>query len=308
MKQILLISRCPPYPIHFGDRLIIWHLARILNERGYQIDLIAFTNRQEDYEERSHYQQYFREITLLDEPHRTQTDYLLRLLLPGRRFPKRAEQAWSPPMWNAIQNALQHNAYDMVHVFGGVQVYEFFRLFEGQPNLITPYESFSLYLQRQIIAQTTIQNRVQAWVARNFERWMYDPYERVVVVAEPDHVMLQRINPKLPIEIIPNGVDIEFFQPQALERDTHTLLFTGNFEYEPNIDAAQQLAKHILPQVQATIPDARLQLVGNAPQNTIQDLANEHIEVTGSVPDLRPYLAQASGVCLSLATGCRYQK
>ena len=48
MKTILLISRCPPYPIHLGDRLIIWHLARELSRRGYTIDLLALYDREDD--------------------------------------------------------------------------------------------------------------------------------------------------------------------------------------------------------------------------------------------------------------------
>ena len=46
--QILIISRCPPYPLHLGDRLIVYHLARELSARGHQIDLVAFYDRDED--------------------------------------------------------------------------------------------------------------------------------------------------------------------------------------------------------------------------------------------------------------------
>ena len=51
MSRVLLISRCPPWPLHLGDRLIIWHLARELAQRGHTIDLLAFANRPGDYEE-----------------------------------------------------------------------------------------------------------------------------------------------------------------------------------------------------------------------------------------------------------------
>ena len=41
--HILLISRCPPYPLHLGDRLIVWHLVRELTKLGITFDLIALT-------------------------------------------------------------------------------------------------------------------------------------------------------------------------------------------------------------------------------------------------------------------------
>src|SRR5690606_36683295 len=122
MKTILLISRCPPYPIHLGDRLIIWHLARELSRRGYTIDLLAFANRPEDHAEIDHYRVFFRHITLIDEPRRS---YPKRLILPGARFPQRADQAWSPEMWRSIESHRAQNRYDAAHLFGGVQVYEF---------------------------------------------------------------------------------------------------------------------------------------------------------------------------------------
>ena len=52
MPRVLLISRCPPWPLHLGDRLIVWHLARELAQLGYRIDLLAFSNRPEDHGER----------------------------------------------------------------------------------------------------------------------------------------------------------------------------------------------------------------------------------------------------------------
>ncbi len=294
MKTILLISRCPPYPLHLGDRLIIWHLARELQQRGYVIDLLAFANRPEDHAEIDNYRALFRQVMLIDESPRSQISYLRRVLLPGSRFPMQAGQSWSPAMWQAIEQHVQQNQYDLVHFFGGVQVYEYRHAVGDLPAIIVPYESYSLYLRRLIAAGGGMMNRIQYHVARHFESWMFAPYARTVVVSEKDRDELLDINPALPVDVIPNGIDLDYFQPQPMERDEVTLLFTGNYEYEPNVDAALRLAQNILPQVQARIPTAKLWLVGNAPTPTMQALASDTIEVTGRVPDVRPYLAQAT--------------
>ena len=68
MKTILLISRCPPYPLHFGDRLIIWHLTRELSRRGYVIDLLALYDRDDDLEHVDRYRACCRHIELFREP------------------------------------------------------------------------------------------------------------------------------------------------------------------------------------------------------------------------------------------------
>ena len=136
---------------------------------------------------------------------------------------------------------------------------------------------------------------------------MFTPYQRRVVVAERDRAELRRINPALDWEVIPNGVDLEYFWPQPGQREAATLLFTGNFAYEPNEEAARYLARELLPRLREQLPTARLWLVGNAPSAAMRAMAGEQIVVSGRVPDLRPWLARASVfVCpLRLGAGIR---
>jgi polysaccharide biosynthesis protein PslH len=63
--HILLISRCPPYPLHLGDRLIVWHLVRELKKLGVTFDLIALTQKPSDMDEEHHYAHLFNKITLI---------------------------------------------------------------------------------------------------------------------------------------------------------------------------------------------------------------------------------------------------
>ncbi len=303
MKTILLISRCPPYPIHLGDRLIIWHLARELSARGYTIDLLAYANRAEDWDEQDAYAGYFRQSHLFDEPKRGAVSYVRRLLLPSSRYPKRAESAWSPEMWQAIESHLAQYDYDVVQLFGGIHVYEFAHALKGQPTVITPYESYSLYLRRAIEQGGGLRAQLQRQIARQYERFMFTPYQRTVVIAQPDKDELLGINPRLVIDVISNGIDLDTFQAQDSERDPYRLLFVGNYEYAPNVDAALRLAREILPAVQTQIPQAKLWLVGNAPPPEIQSLNSDAIEVTGRVPDVRPYLARAGVFACPLTLG-----
>jgi glycosyltransferase involved in cell wall biosynthesis len=136
--------------------------------------------------------------------------------------------------------------------------------------------------------------RLQLFLARRFERWMFAPYRRVVVVSPQDGAELLLLNPDLPIEIIPNGIDLSYFHLQNDRRETATLLFVGNYEYAPNVDAALRLATEILPQVRAHVSEANLWLVGHAPPAELRAISREAITVTGSVPDVRPYLARAT--------------
>ncbi|MCA9909119.1 MAG: glycosyltransferase [Anaerolineae bacterium] len=299
--RILLISRCPPYPLHLGDRLIVYHLTHELSARGHEIDLLAFYDREEDAtgDAQAAYTHMFRHHELIREPPRRVQDYLSRLLIRSARFPRSADAAWSPAMWRAVEHSLAANRYDVALAFGGISVYEYVHALGSLPAIITPYESYSLYLKRVIaIGQGELVAQLQAsarrWLARAYERFMFTPYQRTVVVSAQDRDELLSINPQLHVEVIPSGIDLAYFQPKTGEREPATLLFTGNYEYAPNVDAALALARAVLPQVRLKIPDAKLWLVGNAPAPEMQALASDHILVTGRVDDVRPYLARAT--------------
>ena len=126
--EILLISRCPPFPLYRGDRLIPYYLARELAARQNQIDLIAFYQHPTDLADVPRYERMFRSVKLIREPARSSGSYLNRVRDHAARFPRSAEKSWSPEMWRAIEDALSNHAYEMVHLFGGVQVYEYLRL------------------------------------------------------------------------------------------------------------------------------------------------------------------------------------
>lgn len=79
------------------------------------------------------------------------------------------------------------------------------------------------------------------------------------------------------------------------DRRSGVLLFTGTMEWEPNVDAAEWMARAILPRVRARVPHARLRIVGRNPTARVRELgALEGVEVVGSVPSVWPELAGAS--------------
>jgi len=140
-------------------------------------------------------------------------------------------------------------------------------------------------------------------MTRRFERTMYRGFDRVVLVSEVDADYLRRLEPGLPIVVIPNGVDGEHFAPQAAPHGPPTLVFVGNFSYEPNQLAAASLVREVLPAVRTAVPATRLTLLGADPPASIRRLAGDGVTVTGWVPDVRPYLATATCFVSPLTQG-----
>lgn len=112
------------------------------------------------------------------------------------------------------------------------------------------------------------------------------------------------------VHVIENGVDTDYFAPAADRASPYpagegAIVFTGAMDYWPNIDAVAWFAREVFPRVVQMRPDARFYVVGMNPAPAVRALASSHVIVTGTVPDVRPYLQHASAVVapLRLARG-----
>jgi sugar transferase (PEP-CTERM/EpsH1 system associated) len=107
-----------------------------------------------------------------------------------------------------------------------------------------------------------------------------------------------------------NGVDADYFSPDALRStpfnaDETPLVFTGAMDYWPNVDGVSWFVKNVLPLLRAARPRLRLHIVGRNPTPAVRALAGDAVGVSGTVPDVRPYLQHAAVVIapLRLARG-----
>ena len=93
----------------------------------------------------------------------------------------------------------------------------------------------------------------------------------------------------------PNGVDREYFQPDEGEYDANTICFVGHMDYFPNAQAMVEFCASVWPVLKRTRPELKLVIVGAQPVRAVRRLAElDGVHVTGSVPDVRPYLRKAA--------------
>ncbi len=98
-----------------------------------------------------------------------------------------------------------------------------------------------------------------------------------------------------------NGIDLDRYRPEPIEpgkaQSAPMILFTGQMDYAPNVDAVCWFAKEVLP----LLPEASFVIAGRAPSSAVQALANHpQVIVTGEVPDTRVYIAAADVVVAPL--------
>jgi len=104
------------------------------------------------------------------------------------------------------------------------------------------------------------------------------------------------------VQVLENGIDLEGYRPAPHPAGAAPLIvFTGQMDYPPNIEAAASFAREAMPMVRARIPEARFAIVGRKPDPSLVALAGRHgVEVTGEVADVRPWLTDAGVVVAPL--------
>ena len=125
-----------------------------------------------------------------------------------------------------------------------------------------------------------------------------------IAVSDDDCRRLGTLAPDASITWIPTGVDIDYFTPQpAHERPNH-LVFSGSMDWHPNEDAVRYFIADILPLIRRDVPDVTFSIVGRNPTGELRAIATAAgVEVTGTLDDIRPALAQASVCVVPLRAG-----
>lgn len=124
-----------------------------------------------------------------------------------------------------------------------------------------------------------------------YERDIFDYFDNKTIISVPDRDLIPHPD-REQIAVVINGVDTDFFTPLDRPKE-YDIVFTGNMGYAPNVNAAEFLAKEILPRVQEKRPGTTLTLAGATPHASVLALKNEHVQVTGWVEDIRECYASA---------------
>jgi len=140
-----------------------------------------------------------------------------------------------------------------------------------------------------------------------FERRTLARFDGVLAVSDIDRETFGRLYPgaaRRPVEVIPTGVDTQFFAPSTSEPGARSLVFTGSMDWVPNEDAMIFFCNEVLPLIRREEPGVTLAIVGRAPTPNVLRLAQlPGVTVTGRVEDVRPHMAAAAAYVVPLRIG-----
>jgi sugar transferase (PEP-CTERM/EpsH1 system associated) len=132
-------------------------------------------------------------------------------------------------------------------------------------------------------------------------------FEGLLAVSDADRETFARLYTGVErdaIDVVPTGVDVDYFMPAPSPAQGTELVFTGSMDWLPNEDAMAWFCRDVLPHIRAEVPETRLSIVGRAPTPAVLRLAADHgVRVTGRVDDVRPYIHDAAVFVVPLRIG-----
>jgi glycosyltransferase involved in cell wall biosynthesis len=189
------------------------------------------------------------------------------------------------------------------------------RRVSGVPQVIDAVDSITALFEQASLQAPSWQHRLMARTdlrrTMKFEASLATRFDRVVVSSARDAAAFQRLGENgnsdrvIPL---PNGVDLEYFQPGLRMPDEAAVLFTGKMSYHANEAAALRLVQQIMPRVWNECPEAKVVIAGKDPSPALRLLSQDpRVTVTGFVDDLRPLFWAATVVAAPLPYGTGIQ-
>jgi sugar transferase (PEP-CTERM/EpsH1 system associated) len=303
--KILQLSPRIPYPLNTGGSIGIFNITKHLAKRGHEIHMVAL-GRPGTVDANCDLHSYC-QLKVVDV--RTETVYARMLL---NLFTKQAytlSKYNSPLVYNEINNICRRLNPDVVHVdhlhmawYGPYvrQRWDIPIALREHDVVFTIWERLAA-TQRNALQRFYI--RLQTERIKRFERNFCTIYDRVVAISDEDRQRLLGVCPTAKVSVIPGGVDTEFFRPLQTPREELNILFVGGLNGEPNIDAVTWFARAVWPIVACQCPETDFTVVGSRPSVAIKKLASDRVKIVADVPDVRPYLSQASVFVVPMRVG-----
>ena len=139
---------------------------------------------------------------------------------------------------------------------------------------------------------------------KRYEKALSPMFDVVTCTSDIDAAVYHQYCSENRVVVIPNGVDVSHFSPATTSQALAHLIYIGSMDWFPNEDAVTFFAEDILPIIRKSVPDVRFTIVGGNPSERVQRFANEEgIEVTGRVPEIKPYFAEATIFVVPLRIG-----
>ncbi len=225
-------------------------------------------------------------------------------------LPATVAYSYSSQMKAQVARLVSTQSFDLIHT-DFIRAAQYTAGIRSIPKLFDAVDSLSLAYRRALFnSQGRLLNRaiaLEEWLKmRSYEPRMVGAFDRVIVSSPADQQLLIGHGPG--VDVIPNGVDLDFFNWSDGQRDENDLVFLGKMNYYVNVDSIIHFYKVTFPLVKKAHPEVKLTIIGWNPVKPVLSLRKDAaITVTGGIPDIRSYLRRAAVCICPLISGSGIQ-
>ncbi len=297
MSDILFLAHRVPFPPDRGDKIRGFNILRHL-AASHSVHLVAFADEVADRDPAPEFRRLLASCTVVP---RTKANAVaaIQALATGR--PVSLAMFTHPAMTAAIDEVRATATIDRVHCYSGQMA----QYCPTDLPVVMDFADVDSLKFEQLAANA---RQPIAWMLRREGR-LLGAYERAVAARSSTSVFVTDAEAQLfrdggtgRIVAVENGIDANFFDPDVdfarVATPAPLIVFTGQMDYRPNIDAASWFTSSVLPGLRRDFPGVSFAIVGRAPTAAVRALASDDVIVTGAVPDIRGWLAAAS-VCVA---------
>lgn len=292
--KVLMLTPYLPYPLLTGGQTRSYNLIKRLSQLGHEITLFCLVKDDKERKHVSQLEKFCKEVQVFNRPQKPWT--IKNILRTGfSYYPFLVIRNWATGEMSAIAKKIEEDKFDLIHA-------ETFYVMPHIPKTKIPIllveqtieylvyshyaESFKLFPLRPFLY-------FDVYKMKYWERKFWNQASKVAAMSDDDKkIMLSQI-PNLDVDIVPNGVDREYFNKKVGERSGEKIvLYLGNFTWLQNREAVKILVDDIWPKIKLEIKDAKLWIIGKDAKKFFPNLASD-IRVE-EVEDVREVYQEAS--------------
>lgn len=281
MNVLVVLPRIP-YPLEKGDKLRAYYQIKELSKH-HKIYLIALYNKAIPHNAFKQLAPFCQEIHFLKQNIFRSALNMLGSFFSG--LPLQCGYYYSHKNHTLIDNIVNDIQPDVIYC-------QLFRMAEYVrhyhiPKVLDYQDAFSKGMERRAERASFFKKWIMQGEARRiakYETEIFDDFNKKTIITTADR---EHINHPMrdEIVIVPNGVDFENFTRKDKKKD-YDLIFSGNMNYAPNVDAAVYLCKEIFPELEKKHSGIKLMIAGTSPAAKVRALATDNITITGWVPSM----------------------
>ena len=304
--KILFLSPTVPFPLTDGGRIRVFNLLKQIAQKS-DVTLLALETQPTDAEGVAQLQQLGIQVHLVpNAPTLPRLSFGTLANAFFKRQPITVARYDLPAYRQKFKELIATDTFDLVHyeMFHTAQ----FRTETDLPSVLSQ-QNVDSAIWRRLCGETVnpfykLAYWTQQLAFQRYERVLSPKFDAVTCTSDIDAAVFQQHCAEDVIEIIPNGVDVAHYQPDFSTETPAHLIYIGSMDWYPNEDAVSFFADEVLPQIHAEVSEVKFSIVGGNPSARVQKLAErEGIVVTGRVPEIKPYFAEATVFVVPLRIG-----